>query len=166
MNQKWNGGANNGISQLAACTNTYATRNLQPVWYQGSLITNGLEATNLAMDQFTQLIRDNGFRRALPAKIDYSIPSPVTSSTIRGETSFSQARVPLSFVINPTQLDRVEINGLTLSGSMFHAWLHRAGFKDPKTTSYFISEAPMCVMRGNQGKGPALPDSALYQFFD
>ncbi|WP_318618933.1 hypothetical protein [Priestia megaterium] len=166
MDQKWNGGTNNGISRLASCANTYATQNFQPVWYQGPPITNGLEATNLAMDQFTQLIRDNGFRLASPAKIDYQIPSPVTSSTIRGETSFSQTRVPLSFVINPTQLDRIDISPITLSGSMFHAWLHRSGFQDPKTTSYFISEAPMCVMRGYQAKVSAASDASFYQFFD
>ncbi|QJX74721.1 hypothetical protein FDZ14_00320 (plasmid) [Priestia megaterium] len=165
MDQKWNRGTNNGISRLASCANTYATQNFQPVWYHGPLITNGLEATNLAMDQFTQLIRDNGFRLAPPAKIDYQIPSPVTSSTIRGETGFNQNRVPLSFIINPTQLDPGNINSITLTGSMFHAWLHRAGFQDPKTTSYFISEAPMCVMRGNQPKSN-IPDPVLYQFFD
>ncbi|WP_318618934.1 hypothetical protein [Priestia megaterium] len=166
MDQKWNGGTNNGISRLASCTNTYATQNFQPVWYQGPPVTNGLEATNLAMDQFTQLIRDNGFRLASPAKIDYSIPSPVTSSTIRGETSFTQTRVALSFVINPIQLDRGELTNITFSGSMFHAWLHHAGFQDPKTTSYFISEAPMCVMRSYQIKTPTSPDSGFYQFFD
>ncbi|WP_318618935.1 hypothetical protein [Priestia megaterium] len=166
MDQKWKGGANNGISRLASCANTYATQNFQPVWYQGPPVTNGLEATNLAMDQFTQLIRDNGFRLASPAKIDYQIPSPVTSSTIRGETASRQTEVPLSFIINPTQLDRVDINSIVLTGSMFHAWLHRAGFQDPKTTSYFISEAPMCVTRGNQQKSGAVPDAAIYQFFD
>lgn len=47
-----------------------------------------------------------------------------------------------------------------------HVWLHRAGFTDPKTTSYFISECPMCVMRGYQPKIPALPDNLFYQYFD
>ena len=163
--QKWNGGANDGVSELAACANTYAINNLQPVWYQGPPITNGKVATNVAMDQFTKLIRDNGFRLSPPAKIDYCIPTPTDSSTIRGETAFTQTGVPLSFVINPTQLDRVDISGLILTGSMFHAWLHRAGFQHPKTTSYFISEAPMCVMRSFQLKG-SVPDSSLIQFFD
>jgi hypothetical protein len=166
MLQKWNGGANNGVSQLAACSNTYATRNLQPVWYKGPSISNGLEATNLAMNQFTRMIRDNGFRQIPKAKIDYRIPSPITSSTIRGKTASRQASVPLSFIINPIQLDRVEINNVVLSGSMFHAWLHRAGFQDPKTTSYFISEAPMCLLRGYQSKVPGARDSVFYQFFD
>ena len=165
-NEKWNGGANNGVSQLAACSNIYATRNLQPVWYQGLPISNGLEATNLAMDQFTQLIRDNGFRLSSPARIEYRIPSPITSSTIRGETAFKQTRVPLFFVINPAQLDRVEVSNTILTGSMLHAWLHRSGYKDPKITSYFISECPMCVMRSFAPKNPTVPDSTAYQFFD
>ncbi|MFF2291293.1 hypothetical protein [Peribacillus butanolivorans] len=166
QDQKWNGGTNDGVSQLAACADTYATNNLQPVWYQGPPITNGQAATNVAMDQFTQLIRDNGFRISPPAKIDYCIPTPIDSSTIRGETAFTQTGVPLSFVINPIQLDRIDINGLVLTGSMFHAWLHRADYTDPKTTSYFISEAPMCLMRGNQPKVPSVPDSSFFQFFD
>ncbi|MED3788523.1 hypothetical protein P4576_15025 [Peribacillus frigoritolerans] len=167
-NQKWNGGANNGVSELAACANTYAINNLQPVWYLGPPIINGQVATNVAMDQFTQLIRDNGFRLSPPAKIDYLIPAPLTSSTIRGETVFTKKRVPLSFVINPTQLDRIDVNNLTLTGSMFHAWLHRAGYRHPegKYTSFFIGEAPMCVMRDFQPKNPAVPDSDYFQFFD
>ncbi|USL45887.1 hypothetical protein [Priestia megaterium] len=165
-NEKWNGGANNGTSQLAACTNTYAIRNLQPVWYQGPSISNGLEATNLAMNQFTQLIRDNGFRLSSPAKIDYRIPSPVTSSSILGETAFRQKQIPLSFTINPTFLDNIAVNTTRLTGSMLHAWLHRAGFYDPKVTSYFIAECPMCVMRGFQPKNPAIPDSFFYISFD
>ncbi|MED4693800.1 hypothetical protein [Peribacillus frigoritolerans] len=167
-NQKWNGGTNDGVSELAACTNTYAINNLQPVWYQGQPILNGQVATNVAMDQFTQLIRDNGFRISPPAKIDYFIPTPITSSTIRGETAFRKTGVPLSFVINPTQLDRVDVSSLVLTGSMFHAWLHRAGYSHPEGeyTSYFIGEAPMCVMRGFQPKVPAQPDSTFFQFFD
>ncbi|USL45889.1 hypothetical protein [Priestia megaterium] len=164
--EKWAGETNTGVSQLAACANTYATKNLAPVWYQGPPILNGLEATNLAMDQFTQLIRDNGFRLSSPAKIDYRIPSPVTSSTIRGETAFKQTRVPLSFIINPLQIDNPGLSITLLGGSMFHAWLHRAGFNDPKLTSYFIAEAPMCIMRGFQPKNPATPDSFYIQFFD
>ncbi|MBX9985536.1 hypothetical protein H7S36_09425 [Priestia aryabhattai] len=151
---------------LTECSNFYATRNLQPVWYQGPPISNGLEATNLAMDQFTQLIQDNGFRRTSPAKINYHIPSPITSSTIRGETASRQTRVPLSFVINPKQLDRVDLSSGTLTGLMFHAWLHRAGWKHPKNTSYFIFECPYCVMRGNQAKSSAIPDAEVSRLFD
>ncbi|MGN7233776.1 hypothetical protein ACTHQ0_28890 [Priestia megaterium] len=64
MNEKWNGGTYTGISQMAACINIYATQNLCPAWYSESPIQNGLTATNIAMDQFTQLIRDNGFKRS------------------------------------------------------------------------------------------------------
>lgn len=161
MNEKWDGGANNGVSQLASCTNTYATKNFRPFWYRGLPISNGRTATNIAMDQFVQLIKDNGFKRSSPAKID-----PRTLNTIHAATATTQTRVPLSFQINPKQLDRIDITTTMLTGSMFHAWLHRAGFIDPKTTSYFISEAPMCIMRGYQAKIPVIPDSAFYQFFD
>ncbi|MFQ6390948.1 hypothetical protein ACLNAR_24500 [Priestia aryabhattai] len=53
MSQKWNGGANNGLSQLASCSNTYATKSLRPVWYHGVAITNGRKAAEVAMDQIT-----------------------------------------------------------------------------------------------------------------
>ncbi|WP_160203496.1 hypothetical protein [Priestia megaterium] len=165
MGQKWNGGTNDGISQMASCNNTYATRNLRPAWYIGTPIPNGLVATNVAMDQFTQLIRDNGFHLAPRAKIFSNIPFPTTSSLIYGLTSSKKANVPLSFIINPAQLDNPQIGIGILIGSMFHAWLHRAGFFHPNTTSYFITECPMCVMRGYQPKN-AIPDSAFYQFFD
>lgn len=166
LTEKWNGGANNGVSQLAACTNTYATRNLRPIWYLGMPIPNGLVATNIAIDQFTQLIRDNGFRLAPRARIFSNVPFPTTSSTILGLTAFKQNRVPLSFIINPIQLDRPDIPNATLTGSMLHAWLHRAGFFHPNTTTYFITECPMCYMRGFQPKNLAVPDSIFYQFFD
>lgn len=166
MTEKWNGGTNNGVSQLAACVNPYATKNLRPTWYNGPPILNGLTATNVAMDQFTQLFKDNGFRRAPRARIFSSIPSPPNSSYIVGLTAFKQNQVSLSVLINPLALDQTSYNIVLLSGSLMHAWLHRAGFLDPKTTSYFISECPMCVMRGYQVKVDSLPDSVNYQFFD
>ncbi|MFB8424928.1 hypothetical protein ACFC4S_23205 [Priestia megaterium] len=163
--QKWSGGSNTGVSQLASCTNIYATKNLKPTWYRGTPITNGRKATEVAMDQFTQMIKDNGFRRSPPARIFYSIPAPITTSYILGTTAFNQVNVPLSFVINPRELDNLSGTAFPLIGSMFHAWLHRAGFSDPKTTSYFISECTMCVMRGFQPK-TSVPDSYFYRFFD
>lgn len=160
--QKWN----NGISQWAVCSNKYATRNLSPIWYRGPAIPNGQVALEFAMDQFTRLIRDNGFQRAPKAKIDSRIPTPPTSSTIRAITAPTQFQVPLSMVINPIQLDNLSMSNVFLSGSMIHAWLHRAGYVHPKTTNYFISEAPMCVMRGFQNKVPGQPDSDYYKYFD
>lgn len=163
--QKWSGGINTGISQLASCTNTYATRNFRPTWYRGLPIQNGLAATNIAMDQFTQLIKDNGLRKSPRARIFSNIPFPINSSTIFALTALRQSKVSLSFIINPLQLAPSVSNGLLL-GSMFHAWLHRAGYYDPKTTSYFISECPMCVMRAYQPKNPLISDIQFYKYFD
>ncbi|MGN7233888.1 hypothetical protein ACTHQ0_29510 [Priestia megaterium] len=164
MTQKWNGGANNGLSQLASCTNTYATKNLRPLWYRGVAITNGRKATEVAMDQFTQIIKDNGFRKSPKARIDWTYNRGIT--TMRANTAIGQTRVPVNIIVNAYQLDQSNVTTGLLLGSMFHAWLHRAGFTDPKTTSYFISECPMCAMRGYQVKNPALPDNSFYQFFD
>jgi hypothetical protein len=166
LTEKWNEGANNGISQLATCTNLYATRNLRPTWYMGPAIPNGLVATNVAMDQFTQLIRDNGFHLAPRAKIFSNIPFHASFSTIFALTTLAQNRVPLSFIINPVQLDSPGLNITLLTGSMFHAWLHRAGFYHSRKTSYFIAECPMCIMRGLQIKKPATPDGFYILFFD
>lgn len=164
LTQKWNGGLNNGLSQLAACSNTYATKNLSPIWYQGVSITNGRKALEVAMDQFTQMIKDNGFRRSPRARIDW-ITIPFYDPIFLTTTNITQTNVPLNFVVNAASLDNPDFGTGFWTGSMFHAWLHRAGFLDPKTTSYFISEAAMCVMRGYQPKTPGLPDNALYRVF-
>lgn len=163
LTQKWNGGANNGISGLAACTNVYATKNLRPTWYIGPSISNGLTATNIAMDQFTQLIRDNGFRRSPQARI---FASPlIGDSIVFALTAFTQTRVPLSFIIDPSLVDNPNLGIGFVLGSMIHAWLHRAGFLDPNTTSYFNTECSMCVMRGYQPKFPGVPDETFYRYF-
>ncbi|MBA9043118.1 hypothetical protein HNP21_006296 [Bacillus aryabhattai] len=169
MGQKWNGGLNNGLSQMAACSNTYATRNLRPIWYFGTPIINGRQATEVAMDQFTQLIKDNGFRRSPRARIDWTYIPNIGSfiiTTTRANTAITTTRVPLSVTVNAYQVDHPNTPVGVLIGSMLHSWLHRAGFLDPKTTSYFISECPMCVMRGYGPKLPATPDPLFYQYFD
>ena len=166
LTEKWNGGSNNGISQLANCTNLYAIRNLRPTWYLGLPIHNGLAATNIAMDQFTRLIRDNGFRLAPQAKIFSNISFPANSSTIFALTTLAQSQVPLSLIVNPVQLDSSDLNIKFLTGSMFHAWLHRAGFYHPKKSGHFIIECPMCIMRGFQIKETITPDSFYIQFLD
>lgn len=168
MSQKWNGGANNGLSQLASCSNTYATKNLKPLWYKGVAITNGRKAAEVAMDQFTQMIKDNGFRRSPRSRIDWIyIPNvPFIITTMKASTAVTQTRVPLSVIVNAYQVDQPNTSVGVLIGSMLHSWLHHAGFTDPKTTSYFISECPMCVMRGYGPKLPAVPDPLFYQYFD
>ncbi|MFP7225859.1 hypothetical protein SFC42_22490 [Priestia filamentosa] len=161
LNQKWNGGLNNGVSDLAACSNTYSTQNLEPVWYQGVPIPNGKVALEVAMDQFTNLIKENGSRISR-ARIDY-INLPSSDPIVRAVTSFTPQFVPLNLVVNAAKLD-IGIGYTT--GSMFHAWLHRAGFRDPNETSYFITESSMCVMRGYQPKFPGVPDEFFYRYFN
>ncbi|MCF6796734.1 hypothetical protein L1M59_11435 [Bacillus sp. ET1] len=158
--EKWDGGTNAGTSQLALCTNLYATKNFKPVWSKTS-VPNAIAATNLAMNQLTQLIRDNGFKKSPPATID-----PRSSTTIYAPTASTKRRIPLSLQINPKQLDSSAFTDLKVTGSMLHAWLHRAGWTDPKTTSYFISECPMCVMRNLKPKNPNVRDSSYYKFLD
>ncbi|MET1123082.1 hypothetical protein ABWU59_29625 [Priestia megaterium] len=160
FNEKWAGGTNTGTSQLALCTNPYATKNFKPVWSKSS-VSNAIAATNLAMNQLTQLIRDNGFRKSPPAIIDTR-----SSTTIYAPTASTKRRVPLSLQINPKQLDSSAFTDLNVTGSILHSWLHRAGWTDPKTTSYFISECPMCVMRNLKPKDPDVLDSSFYKFFD
>ncbi|MFU1996331.1 hypothetical protein [Priestia megaterium] len=159
LSQKWNGGANNGISDLAACNNVYAIRNLQPAWYIGPRIPNGLVATNVAMDQFTRLIRDNGLRLAPKAKIFAG--SLANNSLVMALTALNRTKVPLSFIVDLSKVSNIGIN----TGSIMHAWLHRAGFYDSNTTSYFVTECSMCVMRDYELKNLFLPDSAFYRFF-
>ncbi|WDW11564.1 hypothetical protein [Priestia aryabhattai] len=159
-NEKWAGGTNTGTSELALCIKPYATKNLKSKWNKSPL-PNAIAATNLVMNQFTQLIRDNGFGKSPPAIID-----PQSSTTIYAPVGKTKRRIPLSFQINPKQLDNSELTNLKLTGSMFHAWLHRAGWRDPKTTSYFISECPMCVARNLKPKKPGVRDSSFYKFFD
>jgi len=159
LSQKWNGGTNNGISDLAACNNVYAIRNLQPAWYIGPRIPNGLVATNVAMDQFTRLIRDNGLRLAPKAKIFAG--SLDNGSLTLALTALNRTKVPLSFIVDLSKVGNIGID----AGSIMHAWLHRAGFYAPNTTSYFITECSMCVMRDYELKNLFLPDSAFYKFF-
>ncbi|WP_179865100.1 hypothetical protein [Priestia megaterium] len=160
FNEKWAGGTNTGTSKLALCTNLYATKNFRPVWSKSS-VPNAIAATNLAMNQLTQLFRDNGFKKSPPATID-----PQSLTTIYAPTASTKRRVPLSLRINPKQLDSSAFTDLKLTGSMLHSWLHRAGWTDPKITSYFISECPMCVMRNLKPKNPDVRDSNNYKFFD
>ncbi|MFP7487888.1 hypothetical protein SFC65_27450 [Priestia filamentosa] len=161
LTQKWNGGLNNGASDLAACTNTYATQNFRPTWYVGPPITNGRRAVEVAMDQFTKMIKDNGFHRSPRARI-FATP-PGGNAIVLGLTAFYQNRVPLSFMVNSLLLEEKTI-GFD-AGSMMHAWLHRAGFTDPNQTSYFATECAMCVMRGYQPKSVGVPDELFYQYF-
>lgn len=165
LTQRWNGGMNNRISYWAACSQMYSFNRLKPVW-QATPVPNGLTALNEAMDLWTQRFIENGSLGVI-GKIDYRIPTPITSSTIRGKTAYRRNLVPLSITVNPIQIDRGEVSDILFTGSLAHAWFHRVGYKHPINTytTYFSAEAAMCYMRGFAPKG-ATPDSSYTQFFD
>ncbi|MGP7818666.1 hypothetical protein [Niallia sp. 01092] len=156
------------LSQLNSCTQKYATHNLTPLWFKGPRITSGTEAINLAMNTLTQRFSENGTGNAAAAKINYYIPEPREHFNIRANTAKKQFKVSLDVTINPILLDDPSITKLNLAGSLLHAWFHRIGFDHPKDiyTTYFIAEAPMCIMRGFQEKAPGQSDAVFTQFFD
>ena len=149
----------------AACVQSHAFNGLRPVW-QFTPVPNGLTALNESMNLFTQRFIENGFS-GIVGRIDYHIPTPITSSTIRAQTAFRRKNVPLSVTINPIQVDRGDISNGVLEGSLVHAWFHRVGYSHPPNiyTTYFSGEAPMCYMRGYTPKTD-LPDSTYTRFFD
>lgn len=165
--QKWNGGLNNGVSALEICCNMYAFNRLQPIWYKGTPIVNGIQAADLAIDVLTQRFKENGLNGEI-AKINYRVPFNPTNSTIRGKTAFRKNNVSLSVTINPLRLDDLGIADVSLVGSLVHAWLHRCGYNHPLNlyTTYLIGELPMCIMRGYAPKNPSTPDSVYTQYFD
>ncbi|UYV55656.1 hypothetical protein [Priestia megaterium] len=136
---------NNSFSAWAACAQMIAFNRLKPVW-QSSPVPNGLTALNEAMDLFTKRFIENGFG-GIVGKIDYRIPTPTTSSTIRGKTAFRRNNVPLSITVNPIQIDRVDLTNGALEGSLAHYWLHRVGYTHPPNN-------------------PNVPESFFAQLFD
>jgi len=75
--------------------------------------------SNEARDIFTQRFIKHNFGEIV-AKIDYRIPISVTSSTIRGQTTFRWNNVSLSITINSTLIDREDLTNGTLEGSLAH----------------------------------------------
>jgi hypothetical protein len=160
--------AASGTSQWAACSNKYSIRKLSPVWHIWPRITNGEEALEFAMNVLTQRFRENGFRRVSVAKIKYKVPREGEKLNFLSRTILRKNKVNLSVILNPEILDNPALNNILLAGSLTHAWLHRCGYKHPKNvyTTYFIGEAPMCLMRNFQNKVPSQPDSIYTQYFD
>lgn len=166
-NQHYVETAADGTSDWAACSLKYAKKKLRPVWLRKDVkIPNGEVALEFAMDELTQLFADNGNKKSPIAYIKYQNTSEQT--TIFGRDASKQFNVPLTVRVNSRALDDPGLTLLLLSGSLFHAWLHRAGYRHPEGeyTSYLIGEAPMCLMRGFQDKVPGQPDSLLTQYFD
>lgn len=146
--------AASSISQWAESSQKYAVTNLTPVWYRGSCITNGLEATNFAMNILTQRFRENGTGKVRVAKIMYRVPKQGEQLSIQAKTARQKNRVALDTIINPQILDNITSQITHLDGAMMHAWYRRMGYVYPKKiyNSCFIAENPMCLMRGFQDK--------------
>ncbi len=157
-----------GTSQWAACSNRYSSRKLSPIWHLWPCIANGKEALEYAMDVLTQRFRDNGFKRVSVAKIKYKVPKEGKKLNFLSRTILRKSRVNLSVILNPEILDNPGLTNLLLAGSLTHSWFHRCGYKHPWDiyTSYFIGEAPMCLMRGFNDKNPSVPDSVYTKYFD
>jgi hypothetical protein len=157
-----------GTSQWAACSNKYSRRNLSPLWRIWRQSTNGETALEYAMNVLTQRFRVNGTGRVIVPKIRYRIPRKGERLNMRSRTSFLRYWVQLNLVINPEILDDLGVDDNFLAGSLLHAWLHRCGYTHPRNiyTTYFIGEAPMCLMRGFQYKNPSVPDSTYTQYFN
>lgn len=156
-----------GSSRFQECSNRYARFNLAPVWYEGKL-ANGSAAAMVQMDDFTTLIAANGFNRAPRTYIMYK-PAPANSTTIVQAVNGSNPETTsLSVSINPNNLRSTTIGGLFKTAALYHAWLHRAGYRHPagKYTSYFAGEASLCVARTNNQKIPGQNDNVYTRYFD
>ncbi|SES44627.1 hypothetical protein [Psychrobacillus sp. OK032] len=158
-----------GISQLAACIDKYAKRELTPIWFKGIPFTSGADALNYAMDVLTFRFRENGFRK-VKSIIKYYAPAKRDKSTAFAfsKTSEEIKNTSLSVKINKMVLGNPNTANLSHVGSLLHAWLHRSGYLHPNNVykSFLIGEAAMCIMRGFQDKNPGTPDSTFTQFFD
>lgn len=151
-------------SRFQNCVNSYARFNLSPVWFE-ERITNGAAAAAVAMDGLTTMIAANGFGRAARAYIMYQRGG---SSTVRGVNASNPEANSLSVTVNAAAIDNTTVNNVFLAGSLFHAWLHREGYRHPtgRYTGYFAGEAAMCVMRGYSPKIPTTPVSTFTRWLD
>lgn len=158
--------AASSISQWAESSQKYALNNLTPLWYRGSLVTNGLEATNFAMDILTQRFIENGTGKARVAKIKYRIPKQGRKLNIQSKIAIRKNRVALNMAINPQILDNISTQITLLDGAMIYAWYHRMGYFHLKNTysSSFITENSMCLMREFRDKTQS--DDSLIKYFD
>lgn len=137
-------------SSFQNCLNKYARFNLAPVWFP-ERISNGAAAAAVQMDGLTTMIAANGFGRASRAYIMYSTSSGVT---VRGVNASNPESNSLTVTINPNVLNQTGVSTLFLAGSLYHAWLHREGYRHPagRYVGCYAGEAAMCLMRGNHDK--------------
>lgn len=161
--------AEGGRSSYQNCVNRYARFNLAPVWFDEGKLATGAAAAAVQMDGFTRMIVANGFGRAARANILYQVPSStVPNFTIKALNASNPDANSLSVTVNPRVISRTDLQNVTLTGSLHHAWLHREGYRHPARvfTSYMAGESSMCVMRNNANKTPGVPDSRFTVFLD
>ncbi|WP_028609694.1 hypothetical protein [Paenibacillus harenae] len=157
--------AQDEISREQRCANKYARFNLAPVWFEEK-IGNGAAAVDIMMNGFTTMFAANGFNRSAKAFIKYEIPKAGQNFTVKATNGSNPETDSLTVTINPKSLDRTDLSNTALTGALWHAWMHRLGYRHPAGlyTSYFIGEFPMCLMRGFRDKVAGEKDSRLFQF--
>lgn len=153
------------ISEFQTCANKYSRFNLAPVWFEEK-IGNGAAAVDIMMNGFTTMFAANGFNRSAKAFIKYEIPKAGQNFTVKATNGSNPETDSLTVTINPKSLDRTDLSNTALTGALWHAWMHRLGYRHPAGlyTSYFIGEFPMCLMRGFRDKVAGEKDSRLFQF--
>jgi hypothetical protein len=149
-----------GRSSFQECCNKYAKFNLSPIWYDDKL-ANGSVAAEVAMDGLKELLLANAYDRADPTYFFYeTLPSDFFENmdSVSGNPETSS----LSVIVNPATLEKNDY----LDASLFHAWLHRLGYRHPagKYSFYFSGEAAMCMMRRNENKIPGFPANRYTAF--
>jgi hypothetical protein len=159
--------SNNGTSSLKMCAQKYARFNLSPVWFDEKLANGGV-AVDIMMSAFTTAFLANGFGRSAKAYIIYEIPKKGSSFTIKAANSSDPEKSSLSVTVNPQMLENIALPDGVLAGSLWHAWMHRLGYRHPvgKYAGYFIGEVPLCIMRGYLEKQPTRKDSRFTHYLD
>ncbi|MBP1990197.1 hypothetical protein [Paenibacillus eucommiae] len=83
------------------------------------------------MDGLTTMIAANGFGRASKAYVMNKVANGKDLFVVKATNASDPERNSLSVTINPKALDNTNVNNLTLTGSLTHAWLHREGYRHP-----------------------------------
>lgn len=163
---------NKGISDFAECANLYSKFNLSPVW-SNDKYANGRAATHLLMDGLGSAISANGFKRTPnKAYIMYPIDPKTATFSIQAKNASDPEVNSLTVTVNPKFIDRNDINDAVVVGSLFHAWMHRLGYRHPasKYHGYFSVETAICVMVANGLIGTPRPPrskfNVYHQFID
>jgi len=152
-----------GKPRFRNCMQKYAKYNLSPVWSEEKL-SNGGASLDVMMDGFTTAFANNGFGRVPKAYITYG----TGDFTIKAANGNDPEKNSLSVTVNPSMLENTGLNDSSRAGSLWHAWMHRLGYRHPagKYSSYAIGEAPMCIMRNHQDKLSTEKESKFTSILD